>query len=147
MQLRIALSFIISSGLFATPVIAQSETLSPGLIQQGKKFHHCGTGSSIPTVPPGAPLPDPDIPEDEHITAQGEHDQAKSYMHDNRILEARVHFEGAVNALRKTQGHYNRNLAKKIVSDYAKLLREHGDKAKAKELEKEFRANKVRVDE
>ncbi len=55
------------------------------------------------------------------------------------IVDATEYFERAIAALRRTNGQYNKSLAKRIVLDYGVLLRAHlaGDR-KACELEREF---------
>jgi hypothetical protein len=100
--------------------------------------HNCRHEKTVGALPPGAPLPDVDIPENDDIMANQAYETAKEYLSKHGQIEATEYFERAVSAFRRTKGHYSKKLAKKIVLDYGKLLRAHQGTEKANELEKEF---------
>lgn len=93
-----------------------------------------------PSLPKGAPLPDVEIPENDNISAQDAYEMALRFKSDLSHVNDTEYYERAINALRKTKGSYDKELARKIVTSYSTLLRNHyaHDAEKAERLEKEF---------
>lgn len=124
------------SGLFVIRDISQdaSDTSirSPGFSHHPKQY--------TPSLPKGAPLPDVEIPENDNISAQEAYEMALRFKSDLSHVNDAEYYERAINALRKTKGSYDKELAKRIVSSYSVLLRDHcsDDAKKAEKLEKEF---------
>lgn len=92
-----------------------------------------------PTLPQGAPLPDVEIPPNDDISPKIAFNIARRLLSQCDIVDATEYFERAIAALRRTNGQYDKRLAKRIVLDYGVFLRAHlaGDQ-KACELEREF---------
>lgn len=93
---------------------------------------------TIGALPDGAPLPDCTIPLNDRISPESAYSEAIKRLKIHEQVEATEYFERAIGALRRSKGHLNKRLARKIVLKYGNLLRAHQGAQKADSLEKEF---------
>lgn len=89
-------------------------------------------------LPPGAPLPDVDISQDDKISAREAFTLALKFEKDDYLVEATEYYERAINALRRPKAEHDKQLTQEIIRNYAALLLIHRDQAKAEALQKEF---------
>lgn len=134
MQFRFSLCLVLCLFLVVTSTAAKSEdTLGA---PNSKEFPNCRHEKTKGALPAGAPLSD--FSQGDNITPKQAYEGARKCLSNGYEADAIEHFERAVGALRKAKDHLDKKLAKKIVSEYGKLLRAHNDNKKADGLEKEF---------
>lgn len=99
---------------------------------------NCRYQKSANSLPPGAPLIDVILPENDDITATEAYRLAVESEAKFDMTAATEFYERAIRAMRNSNGSFDQSIANKIVKRYGNLLREHLGAAKAIQLEKEF---------